>query len=129
MTLRNIENIKIPQKNPSDFDWIDYEKPLSEFENPDLENAILVVISDAKLNMRKGSSKKSARVKYLYYGAELLVVSPEIKNGYILVKDVVDGKVGYVDTDYVVFKDPNKNFEVEEDIDYCDQSCCWCQYM
>ena len=128
LTLKNIENVKVPQKDPSDFMWIDYDKTLSEYDDPDLENARLLVVSDAKLNMRKGAGKKFARVKYLYYGAELVVVSSEIKNGYVKVKDVVDGKVGYVDTRYVTFKNPNEIFN-EDEYDCGDEFYCWCQEM
>ena len=128
LTLQNIENVKVekyPQDNVITSGWIDYDKPLSEYDDPDLENATLVVISDSKLNMRKGASRKAARVKYLYYGELLQVVSPEVKNGYILVKDMVDGKVGYVDTEYVTFENP----DVIEEPDYCDSTNCWCQNM
>lgn len=125
LTLENIENIRVPQKNESNSMWIDYDKPLSEYEDPDLENATLIVISDAKLNMRKGASRKSGRVKYLYYGDILQVVSPEVKNGYVWVKSIADGKVGYVDTEYVTFENP----DIVEEPDCCETYNCWCQSM
>lgn len=129
LTLQNIENIKVESQTQiqeeSEIIWIDYSLPVSEFEDADLENATLVVISEAKLNMRKGASRKANRVKYLYYGDLLKVVSPEVKNGYILVRDIVDGKVGYVATEYVAFN----HSDVYEEPDYCDSTCCWCQSM
>lgn len=81
------------------------------------ENRILVVISEKKLNMRKRSNRKGDRIKYLEYGDRLQVVKPEIKNGYILVRDLNEGKVGYVDIDYVVFE---SNFS--DPLTRCD--CC-----
>lgn len=73
-------------------------------EYSEWEDRILVVISEKKLNMRKRSNRKGDRIKYLEYGDRLQVVKPEIKNNYILVRDLEEGKVGYVDIDYVVFE-------------------------
>lgn len=87
---------------------------LSDFE----EGNILFVTSMQQLNMRKRPSRKGNRIKYLYYGDKLQVISPELKNNYILVKDLADGKIGYVDKDYVVL-------EGSEEIN--PEFLCWCQ--
>lgn len=81
------------------------------------EDVILVVISEGKLNMRKGPSRKKDRIQYLYYGDRLQVVSSEVKNNYVLVRDLRAGKVGYVSLDYVVLEeDFNQN--------QCDSNTC-----
>lgn len=69
------------------------------------EDVILVVISEGRLNMRKGPSRKKDRIQYLYYGDRLQVVSPEVKNNYVLVRDLRAGKVGYVSLDYVALEE------------------------
>lgn len=82
------------------------KKDVSWVDNDDRtvpEGAILVVTSDAKLNMRKGPSRKADRIKYLYNGDKLHIVSSDVKNNYVLVRDS-KGKVGYVSLDYVVFE-------------------------
>lgn len=77
---------------------------------------ILYVISEQKLNMRKKPDRKANRIIYLYYGDKLEVVSPKVKNNYILVKSLFTGKVGYVDTSYV-------DFNLREN---CCCNCCEC---
>ena len=77
--------------------------PLSQLNGTVPENATLVVTSERKLNLRKRSNRNGDRIKYLLYGDVLQVVNPQIKNNYILVKELATGKVGYVDIDYVVF--------------------------
>ncbi|MBR3613901.1 MAG: SH3 domain-containing protein [Clostridia bacterium] len=68
-------------------------------------NAILVVTCEGKLNMRKKPTRKADRIKYLYYGARLQVVSSKVKNNYVLVRDLEAGKLGYVSLDYVAFEE------------------------
>lgn len=108
------------------------ESEESETEYSEWENAILVVTSEKKLNMRKKPDRKAPRIKYLYFGEKLQVVSPKIKNNYILVKDLTDGKVGYVDIDYVAFENtviynsvPKNNVPCCE----CSNCFCWCKYQ
>lgn len=81
------------------------------------EGATLVVRSDKKLNMRKKPSKKGYRIKYLDDGDLLEVESTDVINGYILVRDLSDNKLGYVSLDYVVLDDCE---------DYYQQSTCNC---
>lgn len=92
-----------------------------ETEKNDWENEIVVVISEKQLNMRKKVSKNAERIKYLEYGDELKVISGKNKNGYILVKDLQDGKVGYVDIDYVILES-----EYMSTKQYCQDSECKC---
>lgn len=80
------------------------------------EGTELVVISTAKLNMRKKPSRKGHRIKYLNYGDRLQVVSGKVQNNYVLVRDA-EGKVGYVSLDYVV--------EVQE-FTYHGECTCTC---
>ncbi len=67
------------------------------------EGATLVVTSDKKLNLRKKPSRKGYRLKYLYNGELVEIVDPTVKNGYIRVKDISDGTIGYVSIDYVAY--------------------------
>lgn len=83
---------------------VDKEYVYSEREYSEWENEFLVVTSDKKLNMRKKASRNADRIKYLAYGDRLKVLSTNVRNNYILVKDLEDGKVGYVDIDYVVLE-------------------------
>ena len=77
----------------------------------------LYVTSEQKLNLRKKPSRKADRIIYLCYGNKLEVVSPKVKNNYILVKSLNTGKVGYVDTSYV-------DFNLEENC--CCRCCEYC---
>lgn len=87
----------------------------SEYE----EGTILFVISEQALNLRKKPNRKADRIKYLYYGDKLQVVSSKVKNNYLLVKDLSGGKLGYVDISYI-------DFELEENS--CCEACqCCCQ--
>ena len=103
--------------NPDNNVAVDQEEK-SEWENP-----ILVVVSDKKLNMRKKPSRKADRIKYLEEGDRLLVMSPKIKNNYILVKDLAEGKVGYVDIDYVVLESEYEDSGCKTKC--CEQCACW----
>lgn len=95
-----------------------YEEKKSEWEN-----ATLIVVSDKKLNLRKKPSRKANRIKYLEDGDRLVVMSPEIKNNYILVKDLADGKVGYVDINYVVLESEYENSGCKTKC--CENCTCW----
>lgn len=82
----------------------DDEEPTYEYDSSEkayFEGATLVVTSDKKLNLRKKPSRKGYRLKYLYNGELLEVVSDKVQNGYIRVKDLSDGTIGYVSLDYV----------------------------
>ena len=84
-------------------------------------------IPDTKLNMRKKPSRKGDRIQYLYNGELLEVVSPQVKNNYVLVRDFNDGKVGYVSLDYVViYGDDALNKKVCAPGNCCQN--CVCQY-
>lgn len=87
----------------------------SEYE----EGAILFVISEQELNFRKKPNRKADRIKYLHYGDKLQVVSSKVKNNYLLVKDLSDDKLGYVDISYI-------DFELEDN-SCCEAHQCWCQ--
>lgn len=80
------------------------EEPTYESEGSIPEGTILTVVVDTKLNMRKKPSRKGDRIQYLYNGELLEVVSSQIKNNYVQVRDFNDGKVGYVSLDYVVIQ-------------------------
>lgn len=97
---------------------VSYEEKKSEWEN-----ATLIVVSDKKLNLRKKPSRKANRIKYLEDGDRLVVMSPEIKNNYILVKDLADGKVGYVDINYVVLESEYGNSGCKTKC--CENCTCW----
>ncbi len=117
-------SVNIPEQEPSFT-----EKPTYEYESEESipEGTILVVVSEAKLNMRKKPSRKGARIQYLYYGEKLEVVSSEVKNNYVLVRDFNDGKLGYVSLDYVVFEgDESLNEKVCSPENCC--SNCICQF-
>ena len=74
----------------------------SEGEKPGyFKGATLVVTSEKQLNFRKKPSRKGYRLKYLYRGDKLEIVSSTVTNGYILAKDLSDGMIGYVSLDYV----------------------------
>lgn len=80
------------------------EQDNHDYEIPDVtvfDGEILVVVSNGKLNMRKGPTRKADRIQYLYDGDRLQIVSYEVKNDFILVRDLRAGKIGYVHTDYV----------------------------
>lgn len=116
--------VSIPEQEPSYT-----EEPTYEYESEESipEGTILVVVSDAKLNMRKKPSRKGARIQYLYYGEKLEVVSSKVKNNYVLVRDFNDGKVGYVSLDYVVVEgDESLNEKVCSPENCCPN--CICQY-
>ena len=84
--------------------------------------AQLVVTSDKKLNLRRKPSKSGYRLKYLYNGEELEVVSTKVQDGYIRVKDLSDGTIGYVSLDYVMLKDTGNNY-----FEICTCNCtCTC---
>lgn len=82
------------------------------------QDAILVVTSDLKLNMRNGPSKDKGRIQYLYDGDRLKVVSSEVKNNYVQVQDLRTGIIGYVSLDYVALEESLKRTQ-------CDPyTCC-----
>lgn len=84
------------------------------------------VISDKKLNLREGPRKKANRVRYLTYG-ELVEILDDgyIQNNYIRVKAVSDGKIGYVDVNYIDFlKDDVTDVAVPGS--ECNCSCDYC---
>ncbi len=91
------ERPTLESEEKEDVSWVDNDNRTVP------EGAILVVTSDAKLNMRKGPARKADRIKYLYNGDKLQIVSSDVKNNYVLVRDS-KGKVGYVSLDYVVFE-------------------------
>lgn len=93
----------------------------SQIEKDELEGKILVVVSQKQLNMRKKANKNAERIKYLEYGDKLKAISGKVKNGYILVRDLQDGKVGYVDIDYVIWED-----EYMDTKQCCQDSQCKC---
>ena len=112
----------IPEQAPSYT-----EEPTYESEESIPEGTVLVVVSEAKLNMRKKPSRKGDRIQYLYYGEKLEVVSSKVKNNYVLVRDFNDGKVGYVSLDYVVIEgDESLNEKVCSPETCCPN--CICQY-
>ena len=114
----------IPEQAPSHTEEPTYE---NESEESIPEGTILVVKVDTKLNMRKKPNRKGDRIQYLYNGEKLEVVSSQVKNNYVLVRDFNDGKLGYVSLDYVVFEGDeaqNKNVCSPET---CCQNCI-CQY-
>lgn len=134
-TIGNVFESETPPKNESQLENYNEFLTISQFRNPQLEDATLVVISERKLNLRKRSNRKGARIMYLGYGDRLQVVNPEIKNSYVLVKDISSGKVGYVDTDYVVFESAynahldslNTTIETDSLANCCTTIGCWCQ--
>ncbi len=82
------------------------------------QDAILVVTSDLKLNMRNGPSKDKGRIQYLYDGDRLKIVSSEVKNNYVQVQDLRTGIIGYVSLDYVALEESLKRTQ-------CDPyTCC-----
>lgn len=116
----------VPEQEP-----VRTEEPTYTYEEEEgitiPEGTILVVNSDAKLNMRKKPSRKGARIQYLYDGELLQVVSSKVKNNYVLVRDFNDGKVGYVSLDYVVFEgDESLNEKVCSPENCCPN--CICQF-
>lgn len=116
----------IPEQEP-----IYTEEPIYSYEEDDgitiPEGTILVVNSNGKLNMRKKPSKKGDRIQYLYDGELLEVVSSNVKNNYVLVRDYNDGKVGYVSLDYVeIWGEQNLNNK-ECSPENCCQNCI-CQF-
>ena len=113
---QNVSNI--PEQDQTRSEEPEYSVP---------EGEILVVVSEAKLNMRKKPTRKGDRIKYLYYGDRLQIVSSEVKNNYVLVRDLEEGKVGYVSLDYVVFEgDESLNEKVCSPESCC--SNCICQF-
>lgn len=112
----------VPEQAPSHT-----EEPTYEPEETIPEGTILTVVVDTKLNMRKKPSRKGDRIQYLYNGEMLEVVSPQVKNNYVLVRDFNDGKVGYVSLDYVViYGDDTLNKNVCAPGNCCQN--CICQY-
>ena len=106
---------------------IKYEEPLpSPSGSIYYEGATLVVRSDKKLNMRKKPSRKGYRLKYLNDGDLLEVESTDIINGYILVRDLSDNKLGYVSLDYVVLDDCDDYFEKSQCNCNCICTSCYC---
>ena len=91
------------------------------------EGTVLVVNSNGKLNMRKKPSKKENRIQYLYDGELLEVVSSNVKNNYVLVRDYNDGKVGYVSLDYVKIWGEHNLDKKECSPENCCQNCI-CQF-
>ncbi len=116
----------IPEQAPAYTEEPSYEYE-EESEESIPEGTILVVVSDAKLNMRKKPSRKGARIQYLYYGEKLEVVSSRVKNNYVLVRDFNDGKVGYVSLDYVVIEGSEMPNEKVCSPENCCPNCI-CQY-
>ena len=103
----------------------DYTEPeYDSSENAYYKGATLVVTSDKKLNLRKRPSRKGYRLKYLYNGELLEVVSTKVENGYIRVKDLSDGTIGYVSTDYVALLG-NEDFIFNESCT-CNCNCISC---
>ena len=116
----------IPEQAPSQPEYPTYD---DESEESIPEGTILVVKVDTKLNMRKKPSRKGDRIQYLYNGEMLEVVSPRVKNNYVLVRDFNDGKVGYVSLDYVVvYGDDTLNKNVCAPGNCCQNCVCpYCQ--
>lgn len=113
----------VPEQAPS------YTGPTHEYESEESipEGTILVVDVDTKLNMRKKPSRKGDRIQYLYDGEMLEVVSSQVKNNYVLVRDFNDGKLGYVSLDYVVIAgDENTDKKVCAPGNCCQN--CICQF-
>lgn len=115
--------VSIPEQEQNRAEEPTYE----ESENSIPEGTILVVVSDAKLNMRKKPSRKGDRIQYLYYGEKLEVVSSQVKNNYVLVRDLEDGKVGYVSLDYVVYEGDESLTEKVCSPETCCPNCI-CQF-
>lgn len=91
------------------------------------EGTTLVVTSKYKLNMREKPNVNGPRVKYLYLGDTLQVLSTQIENDYIYVKDVSTNLVGYVNINYVAVV----NSDISTDHECCscckNCTCCECQ--
>lgn len=85
------------------------------------KNAMLVVSTEYKLNLRDKPSLKGNRIKYLYKGDTLQVLSTKVENGYIHVRDMATNYAGYVDERYVtLIKWENENPSTS----LCTCTCC-----
>lgn len=63
---------------------------------------LMTVVSEKKLNVRKGPAKDKYRIEYLYNGDVVEVLDGTVKNNYVKVR-TPSGKEGYVDLTYLVY--------------------------
>lgn len=83
----------------------------------------MTVNSDYKLNMRVGPNRSERRVRYLANGEIVEVLDETIKNNYIKVRAESDGKIGYVDLNYLVSSDSD-TLNNEQNNCVCQCECC-----
>lgn len=82
-------------------------RTISTSDGFSLAEDTLVVTSQYKLNFRSSPSINGERIKYLYSGDKLQLLSYNVYDNYIYVKEISTGLIGYVDYTYVGYKDGN----------------------
>lgn len=85
------------------------------------EGKVMYVISQTRLNLRKGPSLDSSRIRFLERGEIVIVTEEKAKNGFVKVIAVSDGKEGYAYKSYLSTTPPDEvNYIYDE---------CPCQYL